>query len=405
MPALVAALVLLAVPAAAGPAAPADDTLAAVQAVLDVRTGAVRAKDRAAFLATVDPEASAAFVQAQARQFDGLAALPLASFELRAHIDDSGDLANAAAGRYGKARVFLPETRQRYRFEGYDATDAVDYLWLSFVERDGAWFVGGDEDLSALGLDTDRSLWDLGPVRIDGVAHFLVLSDPADAARATALAALAEQAAARMSEVWDQPWPGRVPLVLPPSVEALERLLQSTVDLDKFVAFASYGLLEDEGPDGYSASSPRIFVQDERLARTSPASQVETLVHELVHAAAAPLAGPFIPLWVHEGVADWAATGRPAAVAAPSGSDGRLPRPYELTTGSAMSIQRSYKESRSAISFLAERSGPGAPSALFRELGKVRTEPGSVDHHLDAALRRVTGLGLVEFEQAWAADR
>lgn len=387
------------------PASTEVAALAAAQDVLDTRSAAVRDRDRGSFLATVDPEAPAAFAQAQARSFDGLASLPLASYALTASVEDSGDLSRAAAGRYGRAPVFLPETTQRYRFDGYDATDAVDHLWLTFVQRGGRWYVGGDEDLADLGLDTDRSLWDLGPVRVETTPRFLVLSDPGDADRAGALADLAERAADRMVQVWDQPWPGRVPLVLPPSVEVLERLLQSTVDLDKFVAFASYGLQEDEGPDGYTASAPRIFVQDERLSRNTRASQTETLVHELVHAAGAPLAGPFIPLWVHEGVADWAATGRSADVAAPPGSDGRLPRSYELTTGPASSIGRSYRESRSAISFLAERSGPGAPSALFRALGRARTEPGSVDHHVDAALRQVTGLGLAEFERAWAADR
>lgn len=404
---LAAIVVVAAVSVAPVGAAPGvrPDQLAAVQAVLDARADAVITRDRAAFLATVDPQASAGFAQAQGRQFDGLVSLPLAGFSLQAHVDATGDLSRAAAGRYGGAPVFLPETRQRYRFEGYDTVDAVDYQWLTFVQRGGRWYVGGDDDLSVLGLDTDRGLWDLGPVRVEAGARALIISDPADADRAGALGNLVTQAADRMATVWDQPWSGRVPLVLPSSAEVLERLLQATVDLDKFVAFASYGLQEDDGPDGFTASAPRIYAQDERLSRASMAAQTETLVHELVHVAAAPLAGPFVPLWVHEGVADWAATGRPVDVAAPAGSDGRLPRGHELTTGSAASIQRSYRESRSAVSFLAQRSGPGAPSALFRVLGEARTEPGSVDYHVDQALRRVTGLGLAEFERAWAADR
>jgi len=395
---------VLAVPAGAAPNV-RPDVLEAAQAVLDARADAVSRKDRTAFLATVDPQAPAGFAQAQGRHFEGLASLPLESFSLRASVEHTGDLSRAAEGRYGGAPVFLPETRQRYRFAGYDSVDAVDYQWLTFVQRDGRWYVGGDDDLSVLGLDTDRGLWDLGPVRVEAGARALVISDPADAGRAGVLSSLVAQAADRMAAAWDQPWSGRVPLVLPPSAEVLERLLQSTVDLDKFVAFASYGLQEDDGPDGFTASAPRIYAQDERLSRASPAAQTETLVHELVHAAAAPLAGPFVPLWVHEGVADWAATGRPDDVARPPGSDGRLPRGYELTTGSAASIQRSYRESRSAVSFLATRSGAGAPSALFRVLGEARTEPGSVDYHVDQALRRVTGLGFAEFERAWAADR
>jgi len=61
--------------------------------------------------------------------------------------------------------------------------------------------------------------------------------------------------------------------------------------------------------DGWEATAPRIYIQDENLKAYDRPYQVETLVHELTHAAGAPLAGPFVPSWVHEGVADWVATG------------------------------------------------------------------------------------------------
>jgi hypothetical protein len=132
---------------------------------------------------------------------------------------------------------------------------------------------------------------------------------------------------------------------------------------------------------------------------------VETLVHELVHFATAPLAGPFIPSWVHEGLADWVATGRRTDERRPAGGDGHLPRDYELVTGSSVSIIRAYGESRSAMSLLAARTGPAAPADFFAGLGAMRVAPGSVDHNADAALRAATGLGLAEFEKAWAAGR
>ncbi|MGH9165680.1 MAG: hypothetical protein ACRDZW_09240 [Acidimicrobiales bacterium] len=398
---VVAATLLGPVPVPATAAAPAD-TLTAVQVVLDARADAVRRHDRPAFLATVDPEAPPGFAATQARSFDGLASLPLASFTLQARVDDTGDLSRAAAGRYGGAPVFLPETRQRYRFAGYDDRDAVAHQWLTFVQRAGRWYVGGDDDLEALGLDTDRGLWDLGPVRTRTSEHVLVLSRPEQAERAANLADLAEQAVARLGQVWDQPWSGRIPVVLPPSVPELERILQSTVDLDKFVAFAVYGFSEDRD---YTATAPRIFIQDDRLARYPPATQVETLVHELVHAAASGLAGPFIPTWIHEGLADWAAAGRPPASRRPPGSDGRLPRAHELTTGSRASIATAYRESATAVALLAGRSGAAAPSSLFRVLGTTKVAPGNTDHQVDVALRQITGLGFEDFERTWAARR
>lgn len=393
-------------PVVQGSAAQGDagEPLAAVQAVLDARTEAVRRKDRAAFLATVDPRAPVAFKQAQARHFDGLASLPLASFSLRATTDETGDLGAGLGGRYGGARVFLPETRQVYRLERYDDRDAVDHLWLTFVQRDGAWYVGGDSDLEAVGLETDRQLWDFGPVRLERTDHVLVLSHPEQAERAEALAAIAEEAAVAFAGRWDQAWSGRFPVILPGSVDELERLLESTVDLDKFVAFAGYGV-EEDGESGWSATAPRVYVQDDRLGRYPRPDQVETLVHELVHLASAPLSGPFVPAWLHEGVADWLATGRPTAERRPAGGDARLPRDYEMSTGSAAAIIRAYRESRSAVSLLAGRRGGDAPSAFFARLGAVRVAPGSVDHNVDATLRDAEGMTLGELEAAWAARR
>ena len=402
MVAAAAVVAALGAPGGSPPAHAQTDPLAAVQAVLDVREDAVRRGDRDRFLSTVDPEAPASFRAAQVRSFDGLRALPLASYDLTARVEDSGDLAVAAEGRYGAARVFLPETRQAYRFEGYDDRDAVDELWLTFVERKGRWYVGGDTDLEALGLESDRHLWDLGPVRVERRDRVAVLSRPEHAERAAALAAITEDALDAFARTWDQPWGGSVIVVLPGSVDELERLLESTVDLDKFVAFAGYRVLPDAD---FAATAPRVFIQEARLGRYGREQQVETLVHELVHAASAPLSGPFVPGWVHEGVADWAATGRSTGERRPPGGDATLPRDFELSTGPQASIVRTYKESRAAMSLLAAREGPGAPTAFFRTLGAARVEPGSVDHQVDAALRESAGMSLGELEAAWAARR
>lgn len=377
----------------------AEDPLAEVQRLLDARAEAVRRAEEAAFMETVDPEAPAAFRDAQRRSFQGLRSLPLSSYALRARTTDTGDLAGAARGRYPEAPIFLPETRQVYRLRDYDERDAVENLWLTFVKRGERWYVASDSDLEPLGLESSRQLWDLGPVRFQPTEHFLVMSHPEQAERAAALGSIAEAGMAELGRVWDQPWSQRIPLVLPGSVEELQRILQSTVDLDKFVAFVSYSLLDD---DAHQVTAPRIFIQDDRLARYGRPFQVSTLVHELSHAAAAPLVGPFIPAWVHEGVAEWVSTGRPVDQRKPGGGDAKLPRDFEFSTGTVQSIARSYAESRAAISLLAAEKGLGAPSAFFRALGEARVEPGSTDFRVDAALRRVAGVSLAELEERWA---
>ena len=393
--AVVALVLALVVPAGqSGQAAPPST----VQAVLDARVAALASGDREGWLATVDPGAPKAFRDAQGRLFDGLRSVPIESYRLEARTDDTGDLGGRLREAYG-APVQLPETRQRLRLRGYDDRDAVDSLWLTFVQRDGSWYVAGDEDLAPLGLDTARGMWDFAPVEVLATEHLLTIFHPAQRERAQALSAIAEDAVGVLRSRWDQPWPERIPMILPADTDELERLLQSTIDLDKFLAFVSYGSVRDEG---WEATAPRIYIQDKNLSKYDRAFQVETLVHELAHAAGAPLAGPFVSSWVHEGVADWIATGRSTRERRPSGSDGVLPRDFEFSTGSQSNILLAYNESRSAVSHLASRSGVAAPTRFFRELGSVRIAPGSNDHQIEAALRRASAIGLADLQAGWA---
>jgi hypothetical protein len=285
------------------------------------------------------------------------------------------------------------------KIAGYDERDSVDNLWYTYVERSGKWYVAGDGDLEDVGILTARGLWDFGPVQEQRTDHFIILSHPEQAQRAAALISIAEESAATLASRWDQPWSGRIPMVLPGSIDELAKLLQSTFDLTKFVAFVVYQPLRDEG---FTTTAPRVYVQDLNLSKYSRPFQISTLTHELDHAAVAPFAGPDIPAWVHEGVADWVATGASTTERKPRGSDGLLPRDYQFTTGSSAEIVRSYAESRSAISYLAARFGPGAPSRFIKALGDLGTPPGSVDHNVDATLRRLFNISFDQFQAGWS---
>lgn len=372
--------------------AQAGSPLAAVQRVLDARVAAVLSGDKTAFMATVAPDASAAFKAAQSRLFDGLRSVPLERYSLEARTIETGDLSRRGDG------TFLPETRQRMRLRDYDPVDAVSTLWLTFTERGGDWFVLADDDLVDLGLDTARGLWDFGTVVAQPLDHFLVLSHPEQRDRAAALGAMAEKALAVHQARWTKPWPARIPMILPASVEELQALLQSTVDLTKFVAFVSYGSVRDSG---YEPTAPRIYIQDANLSKHTERFQIETLAHELNHAAVAYLNGPFIPAWVHEGVADWVSTGQRTNERNRSSEHSNLPRDHSFSTGSQSSIVRSYGLSRAAVSTLARVKGSDAPADFVVELGSIRVAPGSVDYHVDAALRRATGMSVADLERLW----
>jgi hypothetical protein len=248
-----------------------------------------------------------------------------------------------------------------------------------------------------LGLPSSRNLWDFGPVAKTVSAHFTILFNPADRKRAESLLTLAEEGYRRLGQAFNRSLPAQVVIVLPHDLDQLREMLQATFDLSNFVAFASAAVDRDQG---WSSTVARVYVQDINLSRNRRAFQLETFHHELTHVAAFPLAGPFVPSWVHEGVADWMATGRGAPMPV-QGANPHLPDDFEFTTGGGESILTAYEESTSAIAFLAAAKGKTAPLDLLAKVGEARVAPGTSEYHVDQGLRAVYGAGTAEFEKAW----
>lgn len=378
---------------------------AAVQEVLDARVRAILGRDRDAFLDTVDPEAPQRFREAQATLFDGLATVPLESYSLEALTDDVSDLSGAVDGdRDGADEIRLPLVEERLHIEGIDDTDAVSDLWYTFARRGDRWFVNADDDLADLGLETQKHLWSFGPVTFVEGDRSVVMHRPGGEERARSLLDITEQGFDRLVQTLAWEAPPKVLVVLPESTGQLEEMLQTNFDLTNFVAFATADVDRSEEVGGWEWTAPRVFAQEQNLARHSLDFQIETLHHELVHVVAFDRAGPHIPNWLHEGHADYLALGqpRPSAVA---GTDGDLPLDFQFITGGRDRILRSYRESTSAAAFLAQAVGPDAPSELFAALGAVRIEPGTWEYHLDQQLREIYGEGLAEFEADWNGGR
>jgi hypothetical protein len=385
-------------PATTGPA-PATTREEAAKGVLDQRTDALKRGDRAAFLDTVDPAAAEEFRTRQGRMYDGLRSLPLAFYDLRLRTDEAPDLSGGGlASRYpGADAVFLPPVESHYRLAGIDTVDAVDGYYYTFVLRAGRWRIASDRDVEDVGLPSARNLWDYGPVAEERTAHFTVLHDPADRARAQTLTTLCEEAYTRLNQRFGRPVPAQIVVVLPHNLDQLREILQATFDLTNFVAFASSSVDRDVD---WRSTAPRVYVQDANLSHSPREFQLQTFTHEFTHVAAFPLAGPFVPSWIHEGLADWIGFGQqpPKAVA---GSDGVLPDDWEFTTGGGDTIIRAYDESTSAIAFLAARKGKAAPVDLLAEVGEARAAPGTSGYHVDQGLRAVYGAGFAQFQKDW----
>jgi hypothetical protein len=374
----------------------------AVKQVLVARVEALKRGDRAAFLDTVDSAATDEFKVRQGHLFDGLRSLPLEAYDLQLRTDEAPDLAAGLAARYpGAEAVFLPPVEAHYRLTGIDSIDAVDGYYYTFLLRDGRWRIVSDRDLDDVGLPSARNLWDYGPVHQQRTAHFTILHDPADRRRAQTIGTLCEQGYARLLAVFDKAVPPQIVVVLPHSLDQLREILQATFDLSNFVAFASASVDRDEGWD---STAPRVYVQDVNLARSRRDFQLQTFHHEFTHVAAFPLAGPFVPSWIHEGVADWMAGGEEDHTAV-DGTDGVLPEDWEFTTGGGESILRAYDESTSAMAFLAAKKGKEAPVDLLARVGELRVAPGTSEYRVDQGVRAVYGAGLDQFQKDWNGGR
>jgi len=381
--------------------AAAPDRETAVRALLAERDKAVLTGSRTAFLATVDPQAAQEFKDAQARLFDGLRTVALASYQSQLRTDEVPDISAGLLEKYRTDAVFLPDVDVHYRLKDIDTVDAIDTFWYTFVLRDGKWRIISDSDVRDIGLQSARNPWDFGAVSRRDSPHFSILFAPSDATRAQTILAIAEDAYARVTVTVDRPVPARIAVILPHDIAQLKEMIQATFDVSNFVAFASSGVDRD---NGYQFTAPRVFIQDTNLGQYDRKFQLQTLHHEFVHVAAFGLAGPFDPSWVHEGTADWLSQGQFAPKAV-SGTDAILPEDYEFTTGGQKAILRAYSESDSAIAFLAKKQGKKAPFDLLETIGKHRIEPGTEQYWTDQGVRAVYHDSFAAFQKAWNGGR
>ncbi|MBA2426073.1 MAG: hypothetical protein H0V60_03205 [Actinobacteria bacterium] len=402
-----------AAPGDRGSAVRASPARVAIQELLDRRSTAVATRDRQAFLSTIE-DSSPAFVRRQRRLFDAMGGIDFDGYELRARWGRYGDLVRPSDRRRypGASSVSIPLTEERYRIAGFDAEDAAEDLFYTFVERDGRWLIAEDTDLDDIALFSARHLWDQGRLTSESSEHFLQLEHPCDGSDCLELSgdflALAERGVARVEAYWDGPWRKNTLVLVPGSTKELARMLQATIDLDNFVAFA-YSTVDVENSFDYTGH--RILLNPKAFQVESEDQVFTILAHELLHIATRDAAGPFMPVFVDEGFAEITAyDGDPEALAffvaeqAAGNFDGKLPKDFEFNTGEGTDIYMSYQEAQSAVKFFTDEWGLATFNDFYRTLGAVDLAPGTTRYHLDRALNESTGLGYAEFQKQWASS-
>lgn len=396
---------------AAQEAEPEPGDRAAIEELLDRRARAILERDRDAFMATI-ATSSPDFVERQRRMFRAMGDVSFSSFGYRVAWERRGDLARVTDERRypGAEAVSIPLTEERYRIAGFDTRDAVEDMYFTYTKSDGEWLIAEDADLNDMTMYSARHLWDGGRLRSDRSEHFLMLSHrcPRCSTLGDDFLQLAEDALDQARRYWRGPFKRRIVVLVPRSGRELERMIQATFDLDDFVAFA-YSTVDLS--DGIDYTGHRIIPNPQAFAGRSTESVKQILAHELLHVATRDSAGPFVPIFVDEGFADYVGHDADPSGLAFFNSDvarglfnGELPEDFEFTIGSGTDIYRSYQKAQSAVRFFIERFGLDAFNRFYLRLGRIEIAPGTARFHIDRAFRAVTGMSYESFQEAWTSS-
>lgn len=378
-------------PHRSAPAAGADESLRdAALALVDEREQALRAGDRDAFLATVDPD-ELGFSATQARWFDNLALLPVAdvSFEL----GDDAVLENVS----GEGDLQLP-IDFTMRLEGFDRRPVTRSTVWTFVHS-GDQVLLADDRNDQVDARTGwlPAPWDTAHIEVRRSGGILGIFDEDTADHAdyvmSDLAAATAAVRAHLPE-----WQGSYVVYGTSDVSAMSRMSAMTVDDTAGVAFPV--LSRPGGP----VAAYRIIVNPSVVQDVLSRSLV--FRHELVHVALGT-SDDRSPVWLAEGVAEYVARStypidqrRLIAAQQLVGVT-----PHELDSGSLFYQRdpgRNYALAALVCDYLATTRGEKTLWDLVRafETARVPTSSGPegvTRRELGMSTRDLTGLAL-----AWA---
>jgi hypothetical protein len=395
-------------PAALSPRAVPDgrqERARQVTELLDRRAAALLARDRDAFLAGLDPAADG-FRDRQAALFDALAEVPLVTWRYEVDPVRSRDTTGLPARHGGE--VWVPQVVLRYSFAGVPGRPTVATQVLTFVDRGGRWLLASDSDLDSGPVRTARALWDSGPVVAVRGRHTLALGHPESRPALLELVEETDAAVPRVTGVWGS-WAEQVVVVLPRDEEEMRLVVGDGLDLAGIAAVATAQLAGGSGR--YDPVGDRVIVHPGNYPGLGPLGERIVLTHEVAHVAARQVSGPALPMWLAEGLADYAAyddAGVPLERAAPRTAGavragdlpGGLPTAAEFA---GADVARAYESAWLAVLHLVDRHGEDALLRLYRQVGSA--PPGAdPDAVVAEAFADVLGTTPAEFTAGWRDD-
>jgi hypothetical protein len=402
--------------AAAGAGADVDEQARdrAVRQILDRRAQAVLDRDEQAWLADLDPRATA-FRERQRTVFANLAEVAFTSwsYQLIGRDYDRPDLAEQYDVPY-----HLPALLVHYAIKGYDLGPVARPQVLTFVERGKRWYVASDSDADADLPETGHAdPWDRRAMLAREGRHVLVLADAADRGRLKALVRVADAAVARVGRMWPSGWRRKVVVVAVRDQRLVETYFRSELQSSDHVAAIAVPAFD--AVPGWTPADARPYDQRPGAAQRSrvilnpryfdPSDEgnATLLTHEVAHVATQGRTRPGAPTWLVEGIADYTAYRdlRPFSVTLPRSvrtqvDKGSLDLPtYDFYQHD---VSAHYLAGFLACAFISDRYGEVTLRRYYRELAATRREY-QVDARTQSVSRRLLGLSTGELQSEVAA--
>jgi hypothetical protein len=377
-----------------------EDVPDAIEQLLADYSRAWREKDAALLASTLTPE----LAPREAKALANAAEVSFTTFEVTASTQYSGNLASPrvrARYRGQDVRTYEIEERSQIGFETTPYEDPGAFTFTRGAERgayDG-WRLAGKNDLDVLGFFSPLHMWDIAPVKVLTSKRFIVLAFADAVEPLRSVLDIAESAYDRDAEFWPEPLTDRFVMIVPTTTEQLRRIMHETVALEKFVAFVAAG---SEREAGWTPTGPRIFVHLDHLKNYHRGPQLEIIAHELIHAVTRDEAGPNVPSWVEEGLANFGggSGGRPLRIPPGTSSDA-FPSDDQFFAGPVRDIQTVYDKAQIAIQVLDERFGRQGIVRFYEELGSRRVVAGTEEYHVRDAIRKSVGWSYDDWVAAW----
>ncbi|HJR19410.1 MAG TPA: hypothetical protein VJ922_06800 [Actinomycetota bacterium] len=394
-------------PARTQTSTPSSNWQEEVRSLLNARAKAVTDGNEQAFVATMRG-AKAEFREEKVTWFRRLRALPLGHYSLVFDQGEYSELTRAKDLEKYPGEVHVIQVKERIGFRGYDVTYGAEDVFLTVLKGGQGWGVVADDDVVDIALQSNRNLWDFGPVDFvqdDGIVVMFHPSEREAGARMLAISKTARDAVIRQ---WPNRWrENKIVLMIPTTVNELARILQTTFDLSTFVAFAASSVDREKGWD---LIGPRVYLHWPNFRDYSTAFQRSILQHEFLHLAARELTGPYVTSIMDEGVAQYygeAAYNPPTPQLRTMVRAGRFDRhlaeDFIFTAGTPNEIYAAYEQANHFIAYVGDRYGRSAGARLYRDFAaQSAVAPGTWRYHLDRACRSALGIPFATLERDWA---